>query len=273
MFGKLVKHEFRATRRIVPFIYLATAAVILINLLIREFAAEWLSGMMLVLLFLLGLAEVLMTYVIVFFRFYKNLYNSEGYLMNTLPVPPRQLLTSKILVSFVWLLLSYLLMAGVVLTALLIITGDSQSGLKIGQIIDQAIAATGLQRASFFAAVWLFFGYLVLSTLYLMAQVFFAIALGNLSRFHSLGIGGPILFYLGIYFACQLLGLAFMMLVPIGLKVENGVLKVVAESMAATLTNPDNPVIGLGIIIVIVAATIVMFVGTGRLLARHLSLK
>lgn len=273
MFAQLVKHEFRATRRIVPFIYLATAAMILINLLILEIAADWLSGVLMVLLFVLGLVGVLMTYVIVFFRYYKNLYNSEGYLMNTLPVQPRQLLTSKILVSFVWLVCSYLLMAGVVLTVMLTIAKTAADSLSLVQVIDQVIAGSGLQRSSFFIAAGLFLAYLVLSTLYLMSQVFFAISLGNVSRFQSLGIGAPILIFLGIYFVCQLLGLGLMLFVPVSLSAEDGVLRIVGEGMIATLKNPDRPVVGLGILILIIGATIGFFTGCARLLKKYVSLR
>jgi len=273
MFAKLVKHEFRATRRIIPFIYLATAMMIMVNLLVREMAADWLSNALMALLFVLGVSEVLMTYVVVFFRYYKNLYNSEGYLMNTLPVPPRLLLTSKILVSFVWLALSYLLMAGVVLTTILTITGESQSGLALGQLIELFIAGSGLARSSFFAVAGLSLLYLILSTLYLMSQVFFAISLGNVSRLQSMGIGAPILIYLGIYLICQLLGLGLMLLVPVGLTIENGVLHLVFESMLATLKNPDRPVIGLGILLLIIGATIGFFAGCARLLKKNVSLR
>lgn len=273
MFAKLVKHEFRATRRIIPFIYLATVAMMLINLLVREIAADWLSGILMVMLFALGLTAMLMTYVIIFFRYYKNLYNSEGYLMNTLPVQPRQLLTSKILVSFVWLLLSYLLMAFVVVTVVLIVAGESQSNLSLFQIIDQIIAGSGLQRSSFFLVAGLLLSYLVLATLYLLAQVFFAISLGNVSRFQSMGIGAPILFYLGIYLVCQLLGLALMLLIPVGLTVDQGVLRVVGESMLSTIQNPERPVIGLGMLLLVVGATLGLFAGCARLLKNHVSLK
>jgi hypothetical protein len=123
----------------IPFIYLATAAMILINLLIREIAADWLGGVLAVLLMALGLAAVLMSYVMIFFRYHKSLYSSEGYLTNTLPVQAHQLLLSKILVAFVWLLLSYLLLLCVVITVALMVAGESQGNLNLLQIFDGSL--------------------------------------------------------------------------------------------------------------------------------------
>lgn len=274
MLAQLLKHEFRATRRLVPFIYLATAIMILGNLLLRQLNIPWLNTMMLILVIIAGVVEIVMTYVVVIYRYYKNLYNSEGYLMHTLPVPPRQLLTSKVIVSFIWLLISYVLMAGVVLTVVLMMLSD-QAGvnLSISQLIDQLIASTGIQITSFYAIVAAFAAYLLLSIVYLLSQVFLAISIGNLSRFHQMGIAAPIFAYLAIYFFTQIMTLVFMFAVPLGLKVENGILLLVPESMMGILTNPNNPVIGLGSIIFVILATVGFFALTVRILKRQTSLK
>lgn len=42
------------------------------------------------------------TVIYFLFRFYKNFYTDEGYLMHTLPVKPSQLILSKALVMFIW---------------------------------------------------------------------------------------------------------------------------------------------------------------------------
>lgn len=274
MLAQLLKHEFRATRRLVPFIYLATLIIILGNLLLRQLDIPWLNTTMLILMIVAGIGEAILTYVVVIYRYYKNLYNSEGYLMHTLPVPPRQLLTSKVIVSFIWLLISYLLMVGVVLTVALIMVGDQVgANLSIGQLIDQIIASTGLQITSFYAIFAAFIAYILLSIVYLLSQIFLAISVGNLSRFHRMGIGAPIFTYLAIYFFTQIMTLVFMIAVPLGLTVNGGVLQLVPESMLATITNPNRPVIGLGSIVFIILATIGFFVLTAHIMKRRTSLK
>ena len=274
MLAQLLKHEFRATRRLVPFVYLATLIIILGNLLLRQLDIPWLNTTMLILMIVAGIGEVILTYVIVIYRYYKNLYNSEGYLMHTLPVPPRQLLTSKVIVSFVWLLISYLLMAGVVVTVALIMVGDQfSSTLSISQLVHQLIASTGLQITSFYAIIAAFAAYMLLSIIYLLAQIFLAISIGNLSRFHPMGIGAPIFAYLAIYFFTQIMTLVFMIAVPLGLTIRNGVLLLIPESMLSTITNPNRPVIGLGSIIFVILATTGFFVLTTYIMKRRTSLK
>lgn len=271
MFIKLLKHEFKATRRIVPLVYLVTVFLILSNLLVRQLDIKWLSGLLLGLLVLVGLAEIVLTYVVVFFRYYKNLYNSEGYLMHTLPVAPRQLLASKIAVSFVWLLASYLLMLGVVLTIIALVAGDQ--GQSLHQVLDQIIQGTTLQPASFWWLAAAFIAYICLSIFYLMAQVFFSITVGNLSRFHKLGLAAPILFYMGTYFAMQIVVMIGLVVVPLGLTVENHALVLVPRSTLVTLLNPDEFVFGLGSVLFIVLATVGLFVATARMLKKNTSLK
>jgi len=271
MFSQLVKHEFKATRRLIPFIYLVTVLIILSNLAVRQLHMDWLSGMLLVLLILLGIGEVMMTYVVVFYRYYKNLYNSEGYLTHTLPVPPRQLLTSKILVSFIWLLISYLVMFAVVLTVILLKAEEYDQGLV--QVLELVVQSTGLNQASVYWIAGLIFAYACLAILFLMAQIFFAITLGNCSRFHHLGLGGPIVSYLGVYFVSQIAILIGLIAVPLGLTVEDHVLKVVPRGMAAAFFNGQDFVIGLGSIVVIIALTVGLFTWTARLLKNHTSLR
>lgn len=54
---------------------------------------------------------LLLTLVLMVYRFYKNLMTDEGYLMFTLPVSRSQLIWSKLLVALVWSVLSTVLAA------------------------------------------------------------------------------------------------------------------------------------------------------------------
>ena len=54
---------------------------------------------------------MLLTLVLMVYRFYKNLMTDEGYLMFTLPVSRSQLIWSKLLVALVWSVLSTVLAA------------------------------------------------------------------------------------------------------------------------------------------------------------------
>jgi hypothetical protein len=271
MLARLLKHEFRSTRRIIPWIYLVTICMGLFSLLVRTLGVKWLSDLFLFLMVAAGAGAVLMTYVLVIYRYYKNLYNSEGYLTHTLPVDAGRILASKIIVSFFWLLASYLVMAGVLLTAGSLVLGEQ--GMTLAGVIRQFMASSGLPQN---LLVWLVIAvaaYACLSILYFISQVFFAITLGNTSRFHSYGIGGPILLYLATNFTVQIGTLVFMTFIPAGIVFRNGAFSFVPQGMLATFINQNEGVFGLGSILFILIATVGLLIWTERLIRRSTSLR
>ncbi len=118
MFGKLMKAEWRASRRIIG----ALCAVVLIsgallgllgNLLLRESSGNWqLPGFVNILFSLLSFAAVLAVALslaasvfYVLWRYYRSRFTEEGYLTYTLPVNNHQLMLSSILASVLEILL------------------------------------------------------------------------------------------------------------------------------------------------------------------------
>ena len=116
MLRKLLKYEFLATGRAFLPLYGALLALALVNnLLLRLDGSRFLQthelsrisaavGVMAYVLLIMAI--FVLTLVVMIQRFYKNLLSGEGYLMFTLPVRTWQLLTSKLIVSMVWILLS-----------------------------------------------------------------------------------------------------------------------------------------------------------------------
>lgn len=118
MFGKLMKAEWRASRRVIG----ALCAVVLIsgallglmgNLLLREGTGSWqLPGFVNVLFSLLSMTAVLAVTLslaasvfYVLWRYYRSRFTEEGYLTYTLPVNNHQLMLSSILASVLEILL------------------------------------------------------------------------------------------------------------------------------------------------------------------------
>ena len=113
MLGKLMKHEFRATARVMlPVMGAMVALALLANLSIRGLAGNLSDVPLLRILFVLIIiffsvavvATAVMSLVIMVSRFYRNLLKDEGYLMFTLPVSVHELIWSKLIVSLVWFL-------------------------------------------------------------------------------------------------------------------------------------------------------------------------
>ncbi|MDE7268973.1 MAG: hypothetical protein K2N81_00690 [Acetatifactor sp.] len=124
MLGKLIKYEWKSTYKMCGIIIMVIAGVTLVgalgfvlpfNLIKEDFetleesmmGAFWammmMMSMMLYIITLVGAAYAMLIYQGV--HFYKTMYTDEGYLTQTLPVTPRQLLFSKTLVAGIWNLL------------------------------------------------------------------------------------------------------------------------------------------------------------------------
>ena len=122
MLGKLIKHEFRATARLMLPLF---GVVMLLSLFMRiashgVFRAENRSNLpfldilntLITSAFIIALIIVaVFSVVLMVSRFYKNLMTDEGYLMFTLPVSIHQLLWSKLIVAAVWFIATFLVEA------------------------------------------------------------------------------------------------------------------------------------------------------------------
>ncbi len=118
MLSKLLKHEYRATARIMlPIYVLVAGAALLFNVFMRladkyENVALELFRVTSVSIFVITLIGAsVVTVGLMVFRFYKNYMTDEGYLMFTLPVSVPQLIWSKLIVALTWTVLTVLAVA------------------------------------------------------------------------------------------------------------------------------------------------------------------
>ncbi|WP_434311392.1 hypothetical protein [Hominifimenecus sp. rT4P-3] len=119
MLGKLWKYDCKAT-----WLYLVLSYVILVGytLILKltgidlemPFHVAGVVGLMRIFLYIgfviVAIAVQLFTYVQVIRRFYKNMFSHEGYLTNTLPVKPWELLVSKVLSGSFWMIATTLVL-------------------------------------------------------------------------------------------------------------------------------------------------------------------
>ena len=117
MLNRLIRHEWKETWRIPVISYLFILFLTLVCFFcFRQMeppASEDsinVGALVLMMLYCLLVSCISMAVTIfVAVRFYRNLYTDEGYLMHTLPVTPRQLLVSKLLVAAFWMFVLSLL--------------------------------------------------------------------------------------------------------------------------------------------------------------------
>lgn len=127
MLGKLLKHEFRATRRSVGMVILGSllASAVGFGLLILCWHPNFLPALhgdaietIRTILYIplsvitfgvyaLGFASSIITLIFILMRYYKNFFTDEGYLTFTLPVTPHELLWTKLISGMIWLSLSF----------------------------------------------------------------------------------------------------------------------------------------------------------------------
>ena len=128
MLGKLTKHEFLTVGRIalptyIGVLLVATVGRFLTWLTSRQYLIDHvpatfvkiikvLSSLISTVYVVAFIALIVMTIFLMVYRFYKNFFTDEGYLMNTLPVRPASLVTSKLFNSWIWIIFSLIVAFG-----------------------------------------------------------------------------------------------------------------------------------------------------------------
>ena len=117
MLGKLLKHEFQATGRVMWVIYAAMGILsVFANISFRfdgmgNPEQNRVIGALMVLLVVLWVLSLVIggvaTIVLIVKRFHQNLLTDEGYLMFTLPGTVHHLVLAKIIVAAVWLMATF----------------------------------------------------------------------------------------------------------------------------------------------------------------------
>lgn len=219
MLGKLMKHEFRATARIMlPVMGAMVALALLANLSIRGLAGNLSDVPMLRILFILIIiffsvavvATAVMALVIMVSRFYRNLLKDEGYLMFTLPVSVHELIWSKLIVSLVWFLATGLL---IFLVMALMALNLSHTNLQmiLEQFPSWSEILRWLDEAGVRGQVITFLVQIVLGTLIGIFAVclhfYGAMALGHM--FSKDKVILSIVFFVGISFAFNLMEMGY----------------------------------------------------------------
>lgn len=198
MLGKLIKHEFNATGRIFLPIYLILLILSLVNRLlisidITSKPLSILRGFSIAAYTLTIIATLVVTFVIMIIRFYKNLMSDEGYLMFTLPVKPSRLIASKFIVSSLWNIASVI----IVCCSLLLMLGTSENIQLIRDLFSFALKDL---KAGFGSKYFLLMAELLVMMILSMIQqimlIYVSIAIGHLFNGHKLI--GSFLSYIGI---------------------------------------------------------------------------
>lgn len=280
MLRKLVKHEFKATRRIfLPLYLVGIILAVLERGMIALMNSSFLQSKMPVFLtsifsifatlltivfvvFLIGLLLLSVFYSV--YRFYKNLMTDEGYLMFTLPVKPSQHTNAKLMTSMVWTLGSMLVVC--LSIAILILSPTLYNEflkplfLEIPQIFDEI----GSQLIFFIILV---VASILVMIAYQILTFYFSVSLGQM-MLPKHKIGGGIIAYFIVNTVTQILSLFTLPFI----------LKPSMEMEAAAAITPASIIQYLNLILLVtlilnIIVAIGMYVGTNIILKKNLNLE
>lgn len=220
MLAKLLKHDIKSTGKVLFPTHLILIATTLMGVAflslkhIRRPETFLLLGCGVVgyTLIIGTLSSIVQIYLIVFF--YRNMFSSQGYLTFTLPATPWQLLHSKGITGYLWLLLNTALTClSILLLASVAIGFDNIRQLFAGEFIASSITVNGAASPTEAISLLDFLGisvqtlilYAVTLTLvspfFNMAMGYASVAIGQLFAQHK--VVGTVGTYLVITFILQ----------------------------------------------------------------------
>ncbi len=203
MLNKLMKYELKATSRLLVPLYLILFVLSIVNRFIFNFNSQdvvfKIVNTFLMISYVISIFAVLIVTVIyMIVRFYKNLLTDEGYLMFTLPTKTHELITSKLIITVLWTIIS----VAAVMISLFIAFSSQADFVNIINSVKDAI--TNLNRD--FGGKWILaliegIVMLLLSLTTNILMIYASIALGQLFSKHK--IIGSFISYIAIYTVIQ----------------------------------------------------------------------
>ena len=159
MLGKVMKHEMKATWKVLFPQAMVLVGVTLIGMLMMKmqvFEADIgaLVGLAMLLLYIIGLIALSVTaFIFLLVRFYHSMYGAEGYLSHTLPVTTFSLINGKLLVAVFWhaitSILVYVSAFSLIVTAGLNL-GNEGERIKLEELLQQLGDMIGISIPALF---------------------------------------------------------------------------------------------------------------------------
>lgn len=206
MFGKLMKHEFAATWRIMLLLNAILLGVGMIGFVFMWFISmqyernlfddrfswtgvySWISFFVFFVIALVTINIIARVYLIV--RYYKNLYTSEGYLTFTLPATTTGIISAKVLTGMIWSFLTFVFTAGAVLLAFAGLVASSAELEEIAEIPSEILEVLTLEESRLAPILIMVY---VISAITSILVFYFCITVGQLWAKHK--ILGAVLCY------------------------------------------------------------------------------
>lgn len=268
----VLKHEVIRTRAMLG---LAAGVALLLALAGTALAATgWPVLAQLGLVLLLGVVFGLLPacQLLLAVDYWRSSYGRTGYLTHTLPLPGPTLYWGKIVWAWLVSVATTLVSVGVAVASSGVLSArDGATMESPAAVLREAWTALADVTSG-----WDMATIVVLALTYVLmapTQYFFAGSVGSEAPMNRLGVGGPVLVWLGLYLAIQLLTFVSFAVVPLGVGLTDGQLSLVPFRMfdeIAAGSSPDVMPVGFVPTLLLVSAACVVW--TVRSWKRRVSL-
>ncbi len=269
MVGKLIKNELKAGIHSIAPIYIVTAAVVAMLAVSFAFEILWLAVISVIAVALVGFGIFAVTIISVVNNFNKSMFRDQGYLTFTLPVTSGQLLFAKALCSFIWILLSYIVLIGLFAGLYAYAAGqvDDEQFAMIKILISTMVQLP--DTATIIGVISFFVTYFFLDIIFLVAMIYFSVSLSNVRPFQKMGMGSTILIFLSLFAVTSIISTLLKAFVPLTLKIDFSGMTLIQE----TMNEASGITFGIGDIFFTLAATVFFFVMSAWFMNHKINLK
>ncbi|WP_418277761.1 hypothetical protein ACNHYB_07280 [Isoptericola jiangsuensis] len=266
----LLKHEILRTRAVLGLVTGVAVLLALAGALLGATGWPVLASLGTVLAYGAAFVLVPVAQILLAVHYWRSSYGRTGYLTQTLPVKGSTIYWSKMLWAWLVSLVGVVVAVGIALGATRLIA------LGGGPLAVEVSLRDGWRSlvdvASWWGAVALVLAVLSLVLIW-PTQYFFAASLGSEAPLNRMGAGGPIVVWLGVYLAIQVLTFASFAAVPLAIGVEgDGLALVHFDLFAEMLAGSDPQVVPIGFLPALLLTTLVCLAWSVRSWGRRVSL-
>lgn len=270
MLGKLIKNEIKHSAHTMAGIYLSALITMAIMGLAYLVKIPWLSSLSTLALVVIASLSVIITFIGIIVNFHKTLYKEQGYLSFTLPVKNSQILFSKAIVAFFWMIIGYaiaiVLMLCVFFYVNRLIGEDNIALLKsLLSVFSNLPTDAALKQLLVIICVGIF-----VQLALLISELFFSITFSNTRVMQKTGTIGAILVFFSVFVLSQIGLFLTTNYIPLAVyPTDTGL----ALAFGKTMSDLGGLAFGISGILFELIACIALFFATGWLMNHKVNIK
>lgn len=269
----LLKHEFLQTRAMIAIAVGASALLTLTGAAMAATGWPGIAPLGYALALMSTIALVPAVQILLAVRYWQTSYGRVGYLTQTLPLKGTTIYWAKMIWAWVVSLATTVIAVAVALPLADLVARATGEPVRIMASLRDAWA--GLSEISPGWVVPAAVAMIVLTILMPPTQYFFAVSLGSQAPLNRLGVGGPILIWVAVYVAVQIITFVSFAAVPLAIGSDGDQLALVEFHLFSEMTAGDTgpaDVMPVGFVPALVLSTLACLVWSLRSWKRKVSL-